>query len=293
MKIGLGLSLTGMQRRRDTPFSVIASGGTEAVIAQGGKFYRVHAFLSDGALTVTQGGDVEYLVVGGGGPGGSGFNSGGGGGAGDVLIGEFAVAPGVKSVVVGIGGIAPQTEGDTPTIATASEFLSIAALGGGSGAGATSTLASNRYPAQKGGGGSSTANTSGALNLVSGFSGGSGQPGSTGGENSGGGGAGAGGDGQNAVAPNAGSGGSAVSIAISGDLVSYGRGGGGGSRTDSAGGDPNGAAGNDPANPGVNPGDGGGGAAAGFSIRQGGSGANGIVIVRYEISQAEYEAEAA
>lgn len=49
---------------------VSASGGTETTITDGGISYKVHTFLSGGTFTVSEGGLVEYLVVGGGGGGG-------------------------------------------------------------------------------------------------------------------------------------------------------------------------------------------------------------------------------
>ena len=55
---------------------VVATGGT--VTDVGG--YRIHTFNSGANFVVTQGGEVDYLVVGGG--GGGGRDAGGGGGAG-------------------------------------------------------------------------------------------------------------------------------------------------------------------------------------------------------------------
>ena len=62
---------------------VEATGGTETTITDGGIDYKVHTFTSSGTLNVTNGGEVEYLVIAGGGGGDriSG-NGGGGGGAG-------------------------------------------------------------------------------------------------------------------------------------------------------------------------------------------------------------------
>jgi len=49
--------------------------------------YTIHTFTSSGTLTVTTGGDVEYLVVGGGGGGGiTGSTSGQTGGSGIVIV---------------------------------------------------------------------------------------------------------------------------------------------------------------------------------------------------------------
>ena len=64
------------------PRSDFATGGT---ITEGGG-YRIHTFTSSGTFTVTRGGNVEYLVVGGGGVGSAnggnpGFGGSGGGGA--------------------------------------------------------------------------------------------------------------------------------------------------------------------------------------------------------------------
>lgn len=63
---------------------VAATGGTETYYEQNGIYYHAHIFSDVGAgtFTVTQGGEVEYLVVGGGGGGGGAYheNNGGGGG---------------------------------------------------------------------------------------------------------------------------------------------------------------------------------------------------------------------
>ncbi|MCC6007889.1 MAG: hypothetical protein JJU40_09435, partial [Rhodobacteraceae bacterium] len=58
-----------------------ASGGDETVIAEAGRYWRVHTFTASGVFQVSRGGRVEYLLVGGGGAGG-GTGSGGGGGGG-------------------------------------------------------------------------------------------------------------------------------------------------------------------------------------------------------------------
>jgi hypothetical protein len=48
----------------------LATGGTVTDIVVDGVPYRVHTFTTSGDLVVTQGGEVEYLIVAGGGGGG-------------------------------------------------------------------------------------------------------------------------------------------------------------------------------------------------------------------------------
>lgn len=87
-------SLTGTSATITTILRLYAIGGTETVITEGGKFYRVHTFTDVGTseLKVLKGGDVEYLVVGGGGAGGSSpdicIATGGGAGGAQVLEGN-------------------------------------------------------------------------------------------------------------------------------------------------------------------------------------------------------------
>ncbi len=64
--------------------------------------YTTHIFTTSGNLTVSEGGSVEYLVVGAGGGGGS--DMGGGGGAGGFLTGNTTVSAGTYSITIGAGG---------------------------------------------------------------------------------------------------------------------------------------------------------------------------------------------
>jgi hypothetical protein len=64
--------------------------------------YKAHVFTGNGTLSVTQGGIVEYLLVGAG--GGGGMDMGGGGGGGAVIEGTFQVSPGNYDIIVGRGG---------------------------------------------------------------------------------------------------------------------------------------------------------------------------------------------
>jgi hypothetical protein len=101
-----------------------------------GIVWNVHTFTAVGTseLTVTQPGQIEYLLVGGGGGGASTYGwSAGGGGGGAVVVGSSTVTAGSYQVTVGAGGT-----GETPTDnaagrATAgqpSSLLSVTASGG-------------------------------------------------------------------------------------------------------------------------------------------------------------------
>ena len=73
---------------------VAATGGTETYYVQNGTYYHAHTFTGVGTntLTVTQGGEVECLIVAGGGGGGGGAsaeNNGGGGGAGGFQTADY------------------------------------------------------------------------------------------------------------------------------------------------------------------------------------------------------------
>ena len=64
---------------------VSATGGNVTNYTIGGISYRAHIFTNSGTLTVTAGGSVEYLIVGGGAcaPGSTDYRVGGGGGGDD------------------------------------------------------------------------------------------------------------------------------------------------------------------------------------------------------------------
>ncbi|MFA6100466.1 MAG: hypothetical protein WC750_06395 [Patescibacteria group bacterium] len=77
---------------------VIASGGTETTSGD----YKTHAFTSSGTFTVTQGGDIQMLMLGG---GGISVDYDGGAGAGELVYrASIAVAAGSKTVVIGAPG---------------------------------------------------------------------------------------------------------------------------------------------------------------------------------------------
>ena len=281
------------QRRRDTPTPPpAASGGTETVInPSAGEFYRVHTFLESGNLTVTQGGSARIRMAAGGGPG-SGvivqFGATGGGSAGDVIEQDVVLTSGTHEMVVGPGGSSiDDTAGGN------SEALGLIALGGGRGASRerTSEVLSEATDGGGGQGSTSAISTDGAAHPTS-FQGGAGLGSDIDGDlRSGGGGRGAAGDGEDATSIKGGDGGAGITSDISGVPETWGRGGGGGRRGVNAGA-PNGASLTNNGSPGINPGDGGGGGSSEGTSTRGGDGADGRVVVRYQITEAEYNAEA-
>ena len=210
------------------------------------------------SLAVTDGGDVEYLVVAAGGAGGTTYDT-GGGGAGGMLTGSVTLAAGTYPVFVGWG---VQGSGKD------SIFSTLKAIGGGAGS--------------SGSPGSGAAGGSGGGSVRSSLAGGEGTPGqgNKGGDGhssnwTGGGGGGAGGPGVDANATDLiSAGGPGVSSTISGSVspVVYAAGGKGYHRSGSD---------SDKATPGAaNTGNGGHGGANGVP---GGKGGSGIVIVRYAL----------
>jgi hypothetical protein len=245
----------------------------------GGVPYRIHYFTEVGTdtFTVTNPGEVEYLIVAGGG-GGAGSTEGGGGGAGGFLTGFTTVNPQAYTITVGNGGN-PSTDRSSADNGGNSEFSSIATAIGGGGGGATGTPGGGEDGGSGGGGGG----TGGGFTDNNGGSGvaGQGNDGGFGRQNSAGGGGGAGEPGANAPKSNyAGRGGSGLTSSITGISTFYAGGGGGAGDNNPLGGLGGGGSGQE-TSPGIdavnNTGGGGGGSNGGA----GGSGGSGIVIIRY------------
>lgn len=266
-----------------------ATGGTETVIDDGGTYYRVHAFTGDGTLTFSRDTDVEYLIVAGGGSGGEvhQYESAGGGGAGGLLtnVGGTlrSVTSGAKLITVGDGGqvILDETEKRIGTPGEDSTFDGLTAFGGGGGYAQNFTVGSTSDINGGSGGGINIGSSLGTPGQ--GNDGGVYAPGGAGG-----GGAGAvGGSDPDRF------GGDGLSNDITGTDVTYAGGGAGidnpTTTTDAGlggaggGGDYTSVNGVD----GLGGGGAGGGYNAGYSVPAG-SGGSGIVIVRYEITEAEY-----
>lgn len=226
---------------------------------------------------------VEALIVAGGGAG-TGYGGGGGGGGG-LLYRNLTLAD-LNNITVGAGGLANASHTAQCQPGQNSSIGSLVALGGGvtnfhssggaggSGSGGMYFAGGSAYP-----GGTGTAgqgNTGGAGHGV---------------EQSyviGGGGGGAGGIGQNGTSTAGGTGGAGLSYDISGAMVHYAAGGGGGSYDSGSGGAAGGvgagagaAYGYPGGNAIANTGCGGGGGGFNTAAGVGGHGGSGIVIIRY------------
>ena len=258
----------------------VATGGTITDASINNALYRVHTFNSNGTLTLTRGGVVDYLIVGGGGAGGcsrNGLGGSGGGGGGGVLIGSLTLPIGDYPVVVGSGGIKPAANSTgVGFTGNPSSFAGHVAIGGGAGGNGDNTVPRDTgVTGASGGGGGyrgyTTQGNGGQPTLGQGFHGGNVMSGSA----SGGGGGGAGQAGfsnSNNGGPGnggtGGEGGSGIFINFNGTIREYGKGGQGGSA-------------NIDGDPPANTGTGGRGAYAAADAHR--NGASGIVIIRYRI----------
>jgi len=249
-----------------------ATGGT--ITEVGG--YRIHTFTSSGTFTVSEGGNVDYLVVAGGGAGGAANTgsgaSGGGGGAGGFRNGTgYAVTPQAYAITVGAGGAGVYDRAGNS--GSNSVFSSITSIGGGGGGTGSS------YPPATGGSGGGGDYIAGAAGTAG--QGSSGGTGSAANQYTSGGGGGAGGPGGNGVPSLSGNGGSGLPSSISGSVVYYAGGGGGGAyatgRTPGTGGQGGGGTGQSSGGMANTGGGGGAGSGTGYS------GGSGIVIIRYPI----------
>lgn len=274
----------GGQKVWPAPAEVIgqaATGGIETVIDVGGTYYRVHTFNTSGTLTVNSAIEVaEYLIVGGGGEGGASTgNTTGGGGAGGYLAGTLSLGVAAYPAVVGAGAPGCLALSSSPVLGgDNSEAFGLIAYGGGRGG--TSDGAGGSAKGGGSGGGAAAWNPSAFGVAVSGqgHNGGSGQSNAASG-----GGGGAGGVGSSAYTSTPlSSAGAGIVNSISGMAVEYSKGGAGWRNS----------YGYNTAIDGDTPGTGGGGlynSNANTSVYSG-AGADGIVILRYEITQSEYEA---
>ncbi len=262
---------------------VVATGGTITDVDG----YRIHTFTSSGTFTVTQGGNVETLVVAGGGGGGS--RHGGGGGAGGLQYSSSsAVTAQGYSIVVGNGGDGGTYGLNSPSGAgyagEDSSFNSIVAIGGGGGC----TYDGCPAAGGSGGGGAGANSRTGASGT-----GGQGNNGGTGGTNgSGAGGGGAGAVGADSDGVNGSDAGVGLAYTISGSSVYYAGGGGGGSDGGYVGGSGGNGGGGHGGNGGntsgmtagaANTGGGGGATRSLDGYSSGAAGGSGIVIIRYRL----------
>ena len=281
--------------------TVNASGGNQ-VYDFG--LYRVHKFSSSGTFNVqdTQNdAKMDFMIVGGGGGGGcsDGNCSNGGGGAGGLVYkSNVSISVGNYPVVVGSGGAGyynQDTKGDN---GGDSSFNGFTALGGGGGGAGGNNDRGNARAGGCGGGGSHPYSGTRQPGLQpSSASGGFGNYGGNCTPSSpdwgGGGGGGAGEQGQDGSAPRGGNGGDGLLFDIDGINRFY-AGGGAGANCNNPTNDviPGGlggggiAAGTIVGGSGGN-GYGGGGGGAGYPNRRAGNGGNGVVIIRYPISNVD------
>lgn len=138
-----GIVIVRVQKSAPTVSGVAATGGTTTEYTGDGtngvlgQKYRVHTFTADGNFVVSQGGEIDYFVIGGGGGAVAGTHSGDGG---RVAEGRTTVAAGTIPVVVGAGG-----PSGTVALAGRSAFGGInpGAVGTGQGVGAGGGGAAN------------------------------------------------------------------------------------------------------------------------------------------------------
>ena len=267
-----------------------AAGGLETVIEQDGRYYHVHTFLEDGSLNVMQGGQFEYLIVAGGGGGSQRTGPAGGGGGGQVRSGSFSLSAGVLPAVVGAGGLGGiESEARDATAGQNSSFNGVVSL-----AGAAGSQAGGRHSGADGGAsGSGNSGGEGAQLTIDGIRNAATRAGGGGGGDSAAGLTATG----TTLAPSditRPDGGAGTSSSIAGTPRSFGGGGGGGAAQYSLPGlgRDGGGDGGDSAQPGRNatPNSGSGGGGNGRGGDASGNGGSGIVILRYEISEADYNA---
>ena len=116
---------------------VTASGGSEYTKTVLDVDYKIHEFTSDGTFSVSEGGKVDILVVGGGG-GTAGEDGSGAAGAGGLVFAKNVEVSGNYSITVGSGGAAKATPGNSATgnDGANSSFGSLLTAKGGGGGGA-------------------------------------------------------------------------------------------------------------------------------------------------------------
>lgn len=262
-----------------TPLSDSAVTGTTGspstgTYSSGGINYKYYSFTGSGSITVSKGGLIDLLLVGGGGAGGSSTANlcGGGGAGGHLSVTDYFINTGTHTVTVGGGASVGTIKGSD------SRFVSLYAIGGGS------NLATNDPGRNGGSGGGGNNNSGGGAGIVG--------QGNSGGNNqlngSGAGGGGAGAQGGAATLSTGGNGGAGTANSITGTSVTRAGGGGGGGRNGGAGGTGgSGGGGNGGAvstNSGISAGTantGGGGGGSGDGASSGGrAGGSGIVIIR-------------
>ena len=284
-----GPAALGRKRRGPPAFALVqASGGTITTETIDGTSFIIHTFTSSGTFTVSEGGLVDVLILGGGASGGamqSAFGRFGGGGGAGYLQRQYNVEVSSQNYTIIIGAGGPHAQVYNSTNGDQSEALGFISLGGSRPGAYYNGSDGNRDA--PGAGGVRVGSTSGsgtAANPGFGFNGGNSATGA------GGGGGGMGGAGGNASNYRGGKGGNGITISdfkSSSFTVAGGGGGCGGTSAGSGGSGGGGAGGGsgtsaDGKKATVNTGSG-GGAGNGNVTGRGkcGGGGSGLVKIRY------------
>jgi hypothetical protein len=276
---------------------VVAAGGTESNVTISGIVYKLHTFTSSGTLTVSSGGEFEYLVIAGGGGGGCGTAGGGGAGGyrtnvsgqssggGASAEGTAELSAGSHTITIGAGGAGAITSTSDATNGGNTSIGSIVQSTGG-GAGGEGNPNNTRRAGQPGGSGGGAWEYSGDTGGPGSGTAGQGYAGGAYALTGGAGGGGAGGTaGTHPTNVQNSDGGPGVSSNINGTATGRAGGGGGGLSGQSSASDGGGAGANGSATGSsgtANTGGGGGGGWA-YASGNGGSGGSGLVIIRYRI----------
>jgi hypothetical protein len=276
---------------------VVAAGGTESNVTISGIVYKLHTFTSSGTLTVSSGGEFEYLVIAGGGGGGCGTAGGGGAGGyrtnvsgqssggGASAEGTAELSAGSHTITIGAGGAGAITSTSDATNGGNTSIGSIVQSTGG-GAGGEGNPNNTRRAGQPGGSGGGAWEYSGDTGGAGSGTAGQGYAGGAYALTGGAGGGGAGGTaGTHPTNVQNSDGGPGVSSNINGTATGRAGGGGGGLSGQSSASDGGGAGANGSATGSsgtANTGGGGGGGWA-YASGNGGSGGSGLVIIRYRI----------
>ena len=276
---------------------LVASGGSESNVTISGIVYKLHTFTSSGTLTVSSGGEFEFLIISGGGGGGCGTAGGGGAGGyrtnvtgqasggGGSAEGTAQLSAGSHTITIGAGGAGAVTNSSDATNGGVTSIGTVVQASGG-GAGGEGNPSNTRRAGQPGGSGGGAWEYSGDSGGAGSGTSGQGYAGGSSALTGGAGGGGAGGTAGAHASNTAGSdGGPGVSSNINGTATSRAGGGGGGLSGQSSASDGGGAGGNGSAtgtSGTANTGGGGGGGWA-YASGNGGSGGSGLVIIRYTV----------
>jgi hypothetical protein len=160
--------LRGVWARRGVAASTgITITGANSTTTNGG--YVIHTWTTNGSMTVTTGGTIEYLLVGAGGTGGK--NGRGGGGGGQVVTGSMTLAAGTYTNKIGVDddNWVSNNRSATESMATriTNDTVNLVALGGNDG---SDPGGGTQYAAGGAGGTTAGAGATGTVSAITGSS---------------------------------------------------------------------------------------------------------------------------